>query len=120
MRNAGIAGPLVLIIIGFLFLVNNFGVHLPFGYVIREFWPLILMIIGALRIAESMSLGPARMHGALTGGVLMLVIGSLFLLQNLTSVGFGRTWPIILITVGVLSFLRFSNSASAGGRGGWR
>ena len=120
MKSAGIMGPMILIAIGVLFLVNNFGFHLPLGYVVREFWPLFLIIIGGLKVAEALTMGPARMHGALTGGVIMMVIGGLFLLQNLAGIGFNRTWPVILITVGVLSFMRYSGSAAAGGRGGWR
>ena len=120
MNRSSLVGPVVLIAIGVLFLINNFGFHLSIGYFIREFWPGLLILIGALKIAEAGVSGPAKMYGNLTAGVLLVVIGGLFLLQNLVGIGVGRTWPVILITVGILSFMRYSGGYVAGGRGGWK
>lgn len=119
MNRASLVGPVVLIAVGVLFLINNFGFHLSIGHFVREFWPGLLILIGALKIAEAGVSGPAKMHGNMTAGVLLVVIGGLFMLQNIVGIGLGRTWPVILIAVGVLSFLRFSGGYAAGGRGGW-
>jgi hypothetical protein len=39
-------GPIILIVVGALFLLNNFDL-LPF-YRIERFWPLILIVVGIL------------------------------------------------------------------------
>lgn len=118
MRPYHVAGPIVLIALGFLFLANNFGFHIPLGSLIHDFWPVILIAFGVLNImrAGTMGFGP-RGHGILTGGVMMTTVGGLFLMQNLTGVGFGRTWPLLLIAAGVLGVMRFSGPAA---QGGWR
>jgi len=40
---------------------------------------------------------------ALRGPVIMITIGVLFLLDNMTAFQFGQTWPILLIVIGVLA-----------------
>jgi len=37
-----LAGPLILIVIGGVFLLRNFGVHLPVWHFFGRFWPLRL------------------------------------------------------------------------------
>jgi hypothetical protein len=39
-------------------------------------------------------------HG-LFGGILLILIGGLFLAGNLFSISFGQWWPVILILVGI-------------------
>ena len=39
-------------------------------------------------------------NGAWIFGVIMIVLGGLFLLQNLTALRFGQLWPLILILIG--------------------
>lgn len=39
-------------------------------------------------------------NGALIFGAVMIVLGGLFLLQNLTALRFGQLWPLILILIG--------------------
>ncbi len=44
---------------------------------------------------------------------MLMTIGILFLLQNLDVASFDRTWPAILLVVGVVKLLQ-SNASSAG------
>lgn len=46
---------------------------------------------------------------AITGPVIMITVGVLFLIDRITGVGFGQTWPVLLIVIGILKLL--------GGRG---
>ncbi len=57
-RNYLIWGT-VLILFGFLFLLDNFGI-MDFGYFIRTFWPLILVIIGIKIIMDKRRGGPVK------------------------------------------------------------
>lgn len=48
-RYRGLMGPVVLITIGFLFLMDHLNSHLGFG----RMWPVILLAIGAVKLFES-------------------------------------------------------------------
>jgi hypothetical protein len=48
---------------------------------------------------------------AVRGPVTLITIGTLFAFDHFTPFGFGRTWPVLLIVMGVLSLM---------GRGGVR
>src|SRR3954451_2407833 len=54
MRRRSVAGPLVLIIIGVIFLLGN--MHLiawpNLGHMFARFWPLLLIVWGGIRLAE--------------------------------------------------------------------
>ena len=53
----GIMGPAILITIGVLFLVGQFHGEYGFG----RTWPVILLVIGAIKLAEAASAGEG--HG---------------------------------------------------------
>ena len=44
---------------------------------------------------------------------MLITIGILFLLDSVSGIGFGRTWPAILLVVGVVKLMQ-SNASSAG------
>jgi hypothetical protein len=56
-----------------------------------------------------------RIHG-LMGPVILIVIGTLFLLGRFTEYGFHQLWPIVLVVIGV--FLLAEHSASRSGHTG--
>ncbi len=47
----GLMGPVVLITIGVLFLSG----HLGWGYSFNKLWPVLLIVIGAVKLAESLA-----------------------------------------------------------------
>jgi len=81
-RRRSLAGPLVLIIIGvFFLLITSHVLTWPqFGHYFARLWPLLLILWGAVRLAEyysDRSQGlPARGIGA--GGVLFLIMLIIF------------------------------------------
>ena len=51
----------------------------------------------------------------MTGPLMLIVIGVLFLLNNLfPSFSFGKMWPVILIVIGVMKVLEFTRGAVSG------
>jgi DUF4097 and DUF4098 domain-containing protein YvlB len=52
MRPRSITGPLILVIIGVLFLLNNLGHDIPFWSYLADYWPFLLIGIGVIRLAE--------------------------------------------------------------------
>lgn len=51
-RRRSVVGPLILIFIGGLFLLRNFGYTIPLFHNFVKFWPLLLVLIGLVRLAE--------------------------------------------------------------------
>jgi hypothetical protein len=101
MRPGQIVGPAILVGLGVLFLLNNFGFDIPIGELIRRFWPLIFVVVGVVQIAGSLT-----GRGSLPAGILTLVFGILFLLQQGWNIRFSDTWPVLLIAAGAIGLLR--------------
>jgi predicted membrane protein len=94
---------IVLIGIGTLFLLGN--LHLIPSMNWFDFWPVILIVIGALKLAD------ASRGGSYTGGAILLGLGAAFLASNLGVLPFPvwDLWPLLLIGIGAaLLFQRIS------------
>jgi hypothetical protein len=98
-------GALVLILLGVLFLLNSLGLEMG----LDRFWPLILIAIGGWLFARNWGLTGAyadrcqcaRCRAArLMGPAVLFTLGFLFLFESLGRIGFGRTWPILLLVIG--------------------
>ncbi|MGA3318285.1 MAG: DUF4097 family beta strand repeat-containing protein [Candidatus Korobacteraceae bacterium] len=71
-----IAGPLVLIVIGLVFLLRNFGFRLPIWHFFGHWWPLLLILWGVIALIEhatSQRMGYRTRHLG-GGGILLLVL----------------------------------------------
>jgi hypothetical protein len=56
---------------------------------------------------------------AVRGPIILITVGTLFALNNFTTLGFSQTWPVLLIVVGLLSLLgRTARPASTPGQQG--
>lgn len=97
MKRGSIIGPVLLIVIGTLFLFHNLAPNLPILEMIGRWWPLILIGWGVMRIAEITSWnasGRPLPQNGLSGGewtfiVFLWVIGSgVFAAHN-----FRGNWP---------------------------
>jgi len=71
-----IAGPLVLIILGGLFLARNLGWHYPIWRWFGHWWPLLLIVWGVIALFERMSSNRAGCgrRGLGAGGVMLLIL----------------------------------------------
>jgi cell wall-active antibiotic response 4TMS protein YvqF/B-box zinc finger protein len=124
---------IILIGLGVLFLLHTMNIW-EFG--MDRLWPLILIGLGAWMFTRAWGVGahPAdctcptcRMRKAvgmncycdrcrmrkIMGPVLLVTIGTLFLLQSLNVASFDRTWPAILLVIGVVKLLQ-SNASTLG------
>lgn len=50
----------------------------------------------------------ALFYQAIRGPILLITVGSLFALQQAGYASFGRTWPILLIVIGLMKLLERS------------
>jgi len=112
-------GAVILIGLGVLFLLHTAGF---FEFGLDRFWPLILIFLGVWLFAKNWG-GLGGRSGVcqcercrmrrLMGPAILVTLGVLFLLDSVSRVGFGRTWPAILLVIGVVQLLQ-SNASSAG------
>jgi len=83
---------IILIVLGVLFLADALNLA-ESGRILHHWWPLILIIGGLIKLSSDDK----------NGGLIMLIVGGLFLLSNLHIIHWnviGRLWPIVLILVG--------------------
>jgi hypothetical protein len=112
------AGAAVLIGLGVLFLLHTAGL---FEFGLDRFWPLILIFLGVWLFARHWGLiggsGACMCERCRTrklmGPAILVTLGVLFLLENVSRVNFGRTWPAILLVIGVVKLIQ-SNASSEG------
>ncbi|UCD36898.1 MAG: hypothetical protein JSW54_08640 [Fidelibacterota bacterium] len=100
----------ILLALGILFLLETFDI-MDFGMIFSNWWPLILIAIGVMKIR-----GQDK-----PGGVIILVIGLAFLSATLEIVHWGnifRFWPVILILIGLSMLVRTKEKAWWGGLSG--
>jgi predicted membrane protein len=95
---------LVVIAMGLLFLLDNLG-FLDFRFTL-QFWPMLLMVFGVLKIVQTRTA-----QGMFVGAALILV-GALMTLKGLGFLYFSwRTiWPVLLIGLGLSVIFRSSTT----------
>jgi DUF4097 and DUF4098 domain-containing protein YvlB len=75
MRRRSLTGPLILVIIGGLFLWRNFHPEAPIYEIIAQDWPFLLILWGLLRLVEVMWPGnQGRWRSGFTGGEVVLIV----------------------------------------------
>jgi hypothetical protein len=121
MRPGAFIGPVIVIAIGVLFLLNNIGWGIPVHDLLRNGWPFILIAVGLLQL-----LGVLAGRGSLPGGLILITIGTLFAFERMAGLSFRYTWPLILIVVGGIGLMRalmgpayFAGRAARRFRGGF-
>src|ERR1700678_1082772 len=116
------AAAVILIGLGVLFLLHTMNI---FEFVLDRFWPLILIFFGGWQLVRQLGMVAGRRIGCqcdrcrmrrIMGPVILLTIGLLFQLQSLNVVDFDRTWPAILLVIGIVKLLQ-SNASLAGHTG---
>ncbi|HVN21735.1 MAG TPA: DUF5668 domain-containing protein [Dongiaceae bacterium] len=107
----------VLIGLGVLFLINT-----AFDFSLHRYWPLILVVLGVYLFAKNWGLiggyRPACMcercrTRKLMGPAMLVTLGVLFLLDEVSRINFGKTWPAILLVIGVVRLMQ-SNASYSG------
>lgn len=107
---------IILILLGALFLLHTAGL---FENGFDKFWPVLLMGLGAWLFARNYGLfgttgtvDPRTCNRKLVGPAMIFVIGTLCLLDTTNVAGFHRTWPVILLFVGVAKLLQGTGSGT--------
>ena len=110
------AGAAVLIALGVIFLLHTAGL---FEFGLDRFWPLILIFLGVWLFAKQWGLLGGSPVGCqcehcrtrkVMGPAMLVTLGVLFLLDSVSRIGFGRTWPAILLVIGVVKLMQSNAS----------
>lgn len=100
--RAGIpTGAVILIGLGVLFLLHNLGIWF---LEVERIWPIILIALGMWLFAKR-RMAPDWKYRSITGPVLLVTVGVLSLIDNLHGPGWDRTWPLILLVIGVVKLM---------------
>lgn len=96
-RSSQILFAVALILVGAIFLLRNYA-----GLEIGNWWALFILIPagGALTAAWAAwrsGMHPAAVSGPLVGGLAMLTVAAIFLLE----LQWSRVWPVFLILAGI-------------------
>src|SRR3569833_2314601 len=96
-------GALVLIAIGVIFLLGNFGLHIP-----AQWWAIFLLVPAAGLLVTAIRF--YRVDNTYSGRAMGPLIGGSVLLAMALAIFFGLTlcvfWPIVLIAVGAATIAR--------------
>lgn len=111
-------GAIVLIILGGLFLLSNFGL-----FDVDRLWPLMLIGIGlwtAFKRSVQQRCPCARCRArGLMGSAVLITLGVLFLLQSYYVVPFEKSFPVLLLVIGCVLLISRSGSTEGHIERGW-
>jgi hypothetical protein len=74
MRNRSLSGPLLLLLIGSLFLWRNLNPEAPVFDLVARYWPFVLIVWGLIRLVEVLLWRRHDWHSSFTGGEVVLVV----------------------------------------------
>jgi len=74
MRRRSLTGPLLLMLIGGLFLWDNIHPEVPIWHIMALYWPFVLIVWGLVRLVESLYPGADPRRGGFSGGEIWLII----------------------------------------------
>jgi hypothetical protein len=112
---------IILIGLGLLFLINTTGL---FDLDIDRIWPVALILLGLWLGARRLGyVGAAKPYDCqrcatrgLMGPAVLVTVGLLSLLESTSRYGWDRTWPLLLVVIGLVKFLQ-SSASDAGHQG---
>jgi TM2 domain-containing membrane protein YozV len=100
---------ILLIALGAIFLLQTTGV---FAFSVDRLWPVLLILLGVWLFAKRWGwvrssrvyTHAERMRG-LVGPVVLVTVGALSLIEDMGGPGWHRTWPILLLAIGITKLL---------------
>jgi hypothetical protein len=105
-RGGSIAGALIMLVAGFLFLAGTMLPGWSIDEVFRRGWPFLVIAVGFATLIGNIVKAPYRGRLDIAGPMVLITVGALFAVQTFMHVGFNRTWPVLLIVIAITIFFR--------------
>jgi hypothetical protein len=111
-------GAVILIIVGLIFLLHTAGVF-EFGF--ERVWPVFLIALGGWLFVRGWGVGGTSSGRCycekcrtrrLMGPAVLVTVGLVFLLDSAGAISAGKTWPAIILVIGIVKLLQ-NNASSA-------
>ena len=93
---------IVLIALGGIFLLQSIGL---FEFSMNLVWPLFLIALGVWLFIRRCSHAGAGCMRTMVGPVVLVTIGVLSLISAIGGPGWHRTWPVLLLAIGITKLL---------------
>jgi len=108
-RSSGPFGAFLLIGVGVLFLISNLDI---FNFDMQRFWPVIIIAVGVWMFwRRRPSCNCQRCQArCIMGPAMVVTVGVLLLLAEVTRFGIHYTWPVFLLVVGGVRLLQANAS----------
>lgn len=94
-RRGSLIAPLIVILLGVLFLIRNFWPEIPLGDLVATYWPYVLIAWGVLRLVEifiaAMMSNPLPRNG-ISGGEWVLIVFLFIFFSGFHAVHHYRGW----------------------------
>ena len=100
-RGSSVVGALMMIIVGMMFLAAMTIPDLTIAEVFGRGWPVFVIATGVIALIGNIVTAPFRGRLDIAGPIIVITVGVLFALQNFTDIGFDRTWPVLLVVIGI-------------------
>jgi hypothetical protein len=100
-RGGSIVGAMMMIVVGFMFLAAMIIPGLTAGEVFGRGWPVLVIATGVITLIGNIVKAPFRGRIDIGGPIIVITVGVLFALQNFADIGFHRTWPVLLVVIGI-------------------
>ena len=96
--TGALTGGIVMITMGVLFLLSKLDIA-DFHHLIRQYWPVIIIIVGATKLFS---------RETIWGGLWMMAVGGWLQIAHLRLFGltYRSSWPLLLIVLGAGMVLR--------------
>lgn len=94
-------GAVILIALGVLFLLHNLGLWF---LDVDRIWPVFLIFLGVWLFAKR-KMAADGSNRSIAGPALLVTIGVLWLIANLNGPGGDRTWPVVLLVLGIIKLM---------------
>ena len=94
-------GAVILIALGVLFLLHNLGIWF---LEMDRIWPVFLIFLGVWLYAKRRMTADGCSR-SISGPAILVTIGVLSLIDNMHGPGWDRTWPVVLLVIGVIKLM---------------
>ncbi len=94
-QRAQVISGILLVALGLIFLAGQMGWPIVAGLTFGRLWPVLLFVVGVGRLMV-----PGEGRGGRAGGLWLIFVAGVFLLNNFGVLPLSRSWPLFIVAAG--------------------